>query len=497
MTEAEEREAERERALAEQVSGQRRLARPEDYVYDKAQEAFWDLKDGTVHTEKSVDASIPQTLWRVVVEEPPEPEPGAPARRGRPPQRRERLVPPSKDILRVENDQFVEGSTWWPGMPQIVEDWFIDGNGFRRSVGRRIYNQYAEPPELPGGVASEAGLWIEHVKRLWPDPKEHEYFFDYCAHMLQSPEEKCNAAIVLSGTQGIGKDAALYPIRAAVGQWNVKSIDPDQLFSAFQPWIQTLMLVINEVRPTKDEFHASSMYNIMKPLIAAPPETLPMNDKHVKLRYVINVMRVFITTNDWMAMYIPPEDRRMFIMHSNLPQNWHLSRELPNYFVELFSWFESGGLANVAAWLRARDLSKFDPKGQVSKTAGWNAVAGTWEEPEDGVAFALSALGEPDVVFGSELASPNFDYYEDVLGMLKSPRKIGHRMQRSGYVLVKNPDGDRWTFRENGKVYRSRLAFVKSSAMLADVALIEAIRARGLKMCAASAVDENEERRRA
>ena len=89
MTTIEERTAMREAALRAATSGQRRLARPEDYVYDKAQEAFWDLQDGTLHTEKAVDASIPIELWRVEVEEAPAED--APRGRGRPRQRRERL----------------------------------------------------------------------------------------------------------------------------------------------------------------------------------------------------------------------------------------------------------------------------------------------------------------------------------------------------------------------------------------------------------------------
>ena len=102
----EERTAAREAELLRASAGQRRLARPEEYVYDKAQEAFWDLKDGTLHTEKAVDASIPIEYWRVEVEEAAPDD--APKGRGRPKQRREKLIPPSRDIMRVENDQFVE-----------------------------------------------------------------------------------------------------------------------------------------------------------------------------------------------------------------------------------------------------------------------------------------------------------------------------------------------------------------------------------------------------
>ena len=61
-----------------------------------------------------------------------------------------------------------------------------------------------------------------------------------------------------------------------------------------------------------------------------------------------------------------------------------------------------------------------------------------------------------------------FDGAEEIAGMIKSPRKIGHRMQRSGYVAVKPRGGeDRWVVKNaDGTVkFRSRLAFVKQSAI--------------------------------
>ena len=482
-TTTQERAAQRVAELAAQTeqSSDRRQAAPGDYVYDKSQEAYWDLEDRTLHTAEAVDASIPVALWRVeAAQAAPEPAPGETRRAGRPAGgRRERTIRPSADIMRVENDQFVEGSAWWPGKPQIIKDWLINSEGFRPAAGRRFYNAYTPPPEM-NGDAGNAGPWVDHIKTLWPDPKEHEYFFNYCAHMIQFPEIKCNAAVVLSGTQGIGKDAALMPVRMAVGNWNCKSVDPDEIFSTFKPWLQTLMLVVNEVRPNKDEFHASSMYNILKPLIAAPPDTLPMNEKHVKLRYVINVMRVFITTNDYMAMYIPAEDRRMFIMHSEVAQNWHLKAGRPDHFVDLFGWFEKGGIEDCAQWLRERDLSKFDPKKPVEKTAGWETIASTWAEPDDGIVSALDSLGRPDVVFGSELADPLFDGHDEVLALLKSPRKIAHRMQASGYTTMPVlPDGERYAYVEQGVRFRSRHAFVRKDSGLTHEEVKAALNSRG------------------
>lgn len=453
----ETRAAEREAALTEKVQDQRRLAHPKDYVWDKAQEQFWDLRDGTLHNEKAVDGSIPLEHWRALVNETTG---------------KERLVAPSKDILRIEFDQTVEAATWWPGHPQIIKDIFIDANGARPAVGRRIYNQYL-PPTAVGEGPADAKLWVEHVKALWPD--DSEYFFDYCAHMLQRPQEKCNTAIVLSGAQGIGKDAALRPVKAAMGPWNTKNIDPDELFSPYKPWLQTVMLVIDEVRPSKDEFHASSMYNILKPMIATPPDTLPLNNKYMMLRYVVNVMRIFITTNDWMAMYIPPEDRRLFIMHSTQPQLWKDQK----YFIELFAWFAGGGDAEVARWLMRRDISKFNPKAQSAKTAGWEAITNTWSEPEDAIDSALQALGTPPVLFGIELPEAVFDGREEIANAIKSPRKIGHRMQKAGYITLKCPDAPRWVFNGKKRV-QARLAFMKQELPVAEA--VKLIKERGKRL---------------
>lgn len=464
------------------LAASRRLALPSDYVYDKAQDAYWDMQDNSMHVPNAVDNSIPEEFWRVVVVN--EPVPGA---AGRPRVPRERLIKPSLDIGRVENNQFVEASTWWPGQPQLIHDLMVDGAGFHPAAGRRLFNQYRPPLAFDGADSATAErLWAAHVRRLWPDPKEHNFFFDYCAHMLQRPEEKCNAALVLSGTQGIGKDAALLPVRLAIGGWNSKNIEPDQLFSTYKPFLQTVMLVVDEVRPSKDEFHASSMYNVLKPLIVTPPETLPLEDKYARVRYVINVLRVFITTNDWMSMYIPPEDRRMFIMHSTLPQRWHEAEGRPDYFREMFGWILGGGWKDVGAWLAQRDLSGFDPKAQAVRTAGWSAVAQTWGEPDDAIAAALEALGEPEVFFGAELLSAAFDDADEIRGALKSPRKIGHRMQRAGYLAVPAPEeGRSWRF---GK-FKSKFAFAKAALLREGEGanIFAALRERGAKLGAARA----------
>lgn len=464
--------SEKEQELLEQLEqaapeDERREARVEDYLWDKSQEMYWDVNSQTLHNAAGVDGSIPQARWRVDVQD---------TGRGV----RERLIPPSKDILRIETNQTVESNIWWPGKPKIIKDMVVNQQGVVDAKGFRCLNLYVAPKVVK--TKKSAKLWVDHIKALWPDPVEHGFFFDYCAHMLQHPDVKCNAAIVLSGAQGVGKDAAMLPIKAAVGSWNTNDIDPDDLFSAYEPWKQSLMLIINEVRPTKDDHHASHFYNVLKPLTAAPPMTLAVNDKYAKIRQVVNVMRVFMTTNDWMSMHIPEEDRRLFIMHSPKKNRWAAE----DYFRKLFGWFENGGCDAVATWLRDRDISKFDPKGLVPKTIGWKAVVATWGEGDDAVGLALENLGNPDVVLTTEMIQISFDGGEEIKKLALSARRIGHRMGLAGYVPVPRPEGGPWRFgnAHSGGQMRSKLAFVKKDLILNGASPVEAILEHGKTIAA-------------
>jgi hypothetical protein len=477
MSTIEERTAERERQIAAALEGQRRMAHPEDYVYDKAQNRYWDTVNGTLHGADEVDASIPQVRWRVVQEEgDPEPLPGETRPRGRPRQRRERLIPPSKDIMRVECDQFVEGSTWWPGSPQLIKDWYVDGDGFRPSKGARFYNTYRPAPVIEADP-KDARPWINHICKLFPGEGEADAFFDFAAQMVQRPECKPNHGVLIAGAQGIGKDAALVPLKAAIGAWNARDITPDDVFEPFKPWLETVLLIVNEVRPSNDDARAHAMYNILKPLTAAPPETLPLNDKYVKLRHIRNVLRVIVTTNHPSHFRLERDDRRWLVLESPLQPRWPEAEGDSDYFKNYFAWLEDGGADAVAAWLRSRDVSRWDPKAAPMRTPAWHRVVDSWTEDDDAISRALERLpnevhedgrqssesGRPPLFFGQEILDASFDDKEEITKLMTSTRRRGHRFDELGYEVFKarwmGSDG-RFTARQGEHQYRSRVCFV-------------------------------------
>lgn len=430
------------------VSSQRRTYREEDFVFDLSLGEYWCLPLRMHLTAKSVDAMVPTEHWRLPRVPPNAKKEPAP-------------IAPSKDLARIERDRMVEGSTWLPGYDQIVEGLLATKDGFFPMHGVRSFNTYREPPVANPALADQAGPWIEHVQRLYPTPEEHDYFFNYCAHMVQRPEQKCNAAIVVSGKQGIGKDFMLAPLRYAVGQWNCRNISPDALLSPYNPYVESVMLTVDEVRPQQDDHRATAMYDSLKTLLASPPDVLPMSDKHEKTRYVANVLRMFLTTNDRLALYIPPDDRRIMIMHSTLPARWHEESD-PDYFRRMFDWLSTGGTAAVAGWLAARDLSGFDPHGHVPKSGAWREVQQSWEAPDDEVTVALELLGHPDCLLGTELPEVLFDGVEDLRRAMRS-KGFMFRMMKAGYITVPRPEGKSHWRRDGKTIVKSANAYVRES----------------------------------
>lgn len=448
--------SQREEELAAQLpTDQQEKSRVEDFRYDVSQDGFWEITNRKFIKEpRAVNAMIPSAYWRL---SPPD-DAGKQA-----------LIKPSNTLMSMDNELVVESSIWWPGMPQIIRGYFsADGGDVVPDPRRTMFNSYW-PPDPPLSKAS-AKRWTDHVKKLWPETKEHDFFFDYCAHMVQRPQEKANAIITLSGEQGIGKDMALDPVKQAIGRRNARDIDPGAFLSNYNPWVQCVMLVINEMRPWKEDFHASSLYDKLKALSVTPPNTIPLSEKYMKERHVMNVMRIFITTNNMTAIYIPPNDRRFSILHSPLKKGWASAE----YFTRLGRWYETGGTEAIAAWLARRDISKFQPKKQPDPTTGWQSIMTSWTNTDDAIGTALDKLGNPDALFPKQLfETARFtDDEDEVRTLMRFPRKLVHRMLQNGYFVL--PLEPPLTFRRADKVEVCKKAFVKQE-VLQDRARVEAL----------------------
>jgi hypothetical protein len=82
----------------------------------------------------------------------------------------------------LDQNKPVEQMTWVPGQPMIIEDRLIAAGGFIARKGVSAFNQY-RPPTLQYGDESEAGPWLDHVRRVYPDDADH--LIKWLAHRAQ------------------------------------------------------------------------------------------------------------------------------------------------------------------------------------------------------------------------------------------------------------------------------------------------------------------------
>jgi Family of unknown function (DUF5906) len=335
----------------------------------------------------------------------------------------------------LAQNQPVEQMTWAPGRPKLIKDSLISAGGWIRRPGCTIFNLYRPPRIVP--QAGDVAPWLNLIKKVFPDQAEHIVLF--FAHRVQRPGEKINHALALGGGPGIGKDTILEPVKQAIGPWNFSDVSPKQVLGRFNSFLRSVILRVNEARDLGD-FDRYAFYDHMKVIIAAPPDVLLVDEKHVHEHYIPNLCSIIITTNHKTdGIYLPADDRRHMVVWSNLTRN---DFEV-DYWQRLYRWYATGGNERVAAYLAALDISAFDPKAPPPKTQAFWEIANANRAPEDSeLADVLDDLGHPDAVTLDQVASqaavlqPTFGEW---LRDRKNRRSIPHRFEDCRYVAVANP----------------------------------------------------------
>jgi hypothetical protein len=335
----------------------------------------------------------------------------------------------------LDKHQSVEQITWLPGAAMLIEDRLVDEGGWFKRLGVTCLNIY-RPPDIELGDAEKAGPWLDHVHRIYPDDAKH--IIDWLAHRVQHPDDKINHALVLGGSQGIGKDTLLEPVSYAVGLWNFKDASPEQVMGRFNGFLKSVILRINEARDLGN-YDRYKFYNKLKGYTAAPPKTLRIDEKNLPEHYAFNVCGVIITTNHKTdGIHLDANDRRHYVAWSD-EQKESFAKD---YWNRLWGWYEEkGGIRHVTAHLARLDLSGFDAKAPPPKTAAWHAIVDVGRAPEEAeLADVLDRLNNPPAVIVAmltEKAHPAEPIHE-WLKERKNRRVIPHRLEACGYVQVRN-----------------------------------------------------------
>jgi hypothetical protein len=295
----------------------------------------------------------------------------------------------------------------------VTKDGLVYGNRWRD----------ARPPT----VACDISIWLRHLERMVPLDFEREHLLNVLAHKVQFPGHKINHAVLLGGKPGSGKDTLLAPFFWAVGgaaKLNCSLVKNEDLTSQWGYGLECEVMEIAELRQSEAR-DRRALENHLKPVIAAPPEYLPVNRKGLHPYMALNRVLVVAFSNERVSISLPSDDRRWFVL-------WAAAERLPEVdAVALWNWYTNrNGFAGVAAWLAARDVSAFNPSAPPPMTeakaimveAGMSTAESVLVEMmrERRGPFAQGVIGSPfhiicDRVQGSGAAPPGVKIVQGAL----------------------------------------------------------------------------------
>jgi hypothetical protein len=343
----------------------------------------------------------------------------------------------------LDRNRPVEQCTWAPGLPPLIEGRLLVEGGWVTHGGVAAFNLYRPPRREPGN-ALKVERWTDHLYKLYGDDDRH--IIRWLAHRIQRPEEKINHALVLGAAQGVGKDSLLEPVRHGVGPWNFAEVKPTDILGRFNGYIRSVVLRVSEAHDL-GEVDRFQLYDRMKSLCAAPPDVLRCDEKNLREHAVINCTGVVITTNHRTdGIYLPPDDRRHYVAWTDLEKEAFTE----DYWSSLWRWYWNGGIWGVVAYLAELDLTGFDPKAPPPRTPGWWAIVDAGRAPEEGeFADCLDKLKWPATVTLADLKRVADGGFYEWLDDRRNRRIIPFRLEKVGYVPVRNPDAKSGLWRIN------------------------------------------------
>jgi len=219
-------------------------------------------------------------------------------------------------------------------------------------------------PDVSDAVVGDISMWMEHCQKLVPEPEELEHVLNIMAFKVQHPETKINHAVLHGGDQGSGKDTMWAPFIWAVCGSHSKNrgiMDNNSINSQWGYQLESEILLINELKEP-DAATRRQLANQLKPIIAAPPEMLPINRKGLHPYMMANRLFVLAFSNDPVPISLDSQDRRWFCVWSAA------ARMDPTEAKQMWDWYRHGGFKSIAAWLHARDISQFNPSAPPAMT---------------------------------------------------------------------------------------------------------------------------------
>lgn len=226
------------------------------------------------------------------------------------------IVRPQDYVLNELEIPRVHNEAYDPANPQD----HITVKGGVRFVN--TYRQSYHPPKKDK-AERQGKVFLDHVGLLIREPEYQRRLVDFIAFMVQNPGRKIRWAFLIQSAQGNGKGLLAKCLRGIFGRGNIKTVDPEAIFSPFNDWAcGTQLTVMNEIRVTGHSRH--DVMNKLKEPIA--DDQVSINQKFRDNREVDNVTNYLMFTNHRDALALEERERRYFVVFSQLQTDKDIDR---------------------------------------------------------------------------------------------------------------------------------------------------------------------------
>lgn len=323
--------------------------------------------------------------------------------------------------------------------------------------GRRYVNSFV--PLFGERRAGDVAIFIQHTERLLPDPGDREILLSYMAACVQRVGVKFQWCPVVQGVEGNGKTIFYEVLEYALGVEYCHLIDPNDIGSVFNAWIENKLLCTIEEIWTGGRYETAER---LKPLITN--KRVPLQGKGADQRTARNLANFLLFSNHPDAVLKTANDRRYAVLYTAQQSMSHLHRDGMDraYFSKIYDWLGGDGHAAVAEYLATRPIT-IDPLDRAPNTTSTEAAI----RQSLGVAEQLlvEAIEDcipgftPDMIDGTQAR-----FHLQANGKTLSPRAIVESLGRLGYV--KHP------ILKNGRIMvdsQRLILYVRQGSVAADI----------------------------
>jgi hypothetical protein len=265
----------------------------------------------------------------------------------------------------VKNDRLCEASIWYDQNRTAMGGASLAGLTYAAGESAIVAHNGAMKgnlwvdgrPNVSAAPDLDVSLWLKHCQTIIHDERDLAHIFDVMAFKVQNPKVKINHAVLHMGDEGCGKDTMWAPFLWAVcgpSAQNRAIVNGGDLGSAWGYAYESEIIVLNELHEP-EAAQRRALANRLKPLIAAPPDTISVNRKMLHPYEAANRLFVLAFSNETVPISLSSQDRRWFVVRTRT------GRIPADDAARIWKFYQAGGYEAIARWLHARDVSRFNP----------------------------------------------------------------------------------------------------------------------------------------